>query len=215
MSKDSLRPLVIIGGGGHASVLVDILRQQQRKILAVISPDCVNTRVAFSGLTHFTHDEDIFRFKAEDVLLVNGIGMLPKSHLRLQLSQYYQSHGYQFETVVASSALVSPFANLKAGVQILPNAVVQAGATVQPHTIVNTGAIIEHDCSIGEHNHIAPSATLCGQVNTASQVYIGAGATVIQNIHLADNVIVGAGAIVTQDLMANQVCYSCRNTHSD
>ena len=37
-------PLIIIGGGGHASVLVDILRSQNRQILALISPDDVSSR---------------------------------------------------------------------------------------------------------------------------------------------------------------------------
>ncbi|TNZ44854.1 shikimate dehydrogenase, partial [Vibrio parahaemolyticus] len=42
-------PLVIIGGGGHASVLVDLLRNQNRTILAVMSPDDISTRQAFDG----------------------------------------------------------------------------------------------------------------------------------------------------------------------
>ncbi|MGR5070272.1 acetyltransferase [Vibrio alfacsensis] len=212
MSKLSLKPLVIIGGGGHASVLVDILREQQRKILAVISPDDLDSRLVFDGYEHFRHDEDVFQFKPEDVLLVNGVGALPKSSLRHRLTQLYQSRGYHFETVIASSALVSKFAKIETGVQVFPNAIIQAGASIDCHTIVNTGVIVEHDCIIGQFNHLAPRATLCGQVRTALNVYIGAGATVIQNIQLADNVVVGAGAVVTKDVASDQVCYPCRMT---
>ena len=32
------KPLVIIGGGGHASVIVDILKRQKREIVAVMTP---------------------------------------------------------------------------------------------------------------------------------------------------------------------------------
>ncbi|MGR5470774.1 DapH/DapD/GlmU-related protein, partial [Vibrio astriarenae] len=89
---------------------------------------------------------------------------------------------------------------IETGVQVFPNAIIQAGASIDCHTIVNTGVIVEHDCIIGQFNHLAPRATLCGQVRTALNVYIGAGATVIQNIQLADNVVVGAGAVVTKDV---------------
>lgn len=212
MNNTPLKPLVVIGGGGHASVLVDILLQQQRKVLAVICPDDLSERRIFSGFPHFRHDEDVFQFNRNDVLLVNGIGALPKSGLRSKLACFYAAHGYQFETVVASSAQVSKFSEIQAGAQVLPSAIIQSGATIGSHTIVNTGAIVEHDCSIGSFNHLAPSSTVCGQVTTSDNVYIGAGATVIQNILLEKNVIVGAGATITQHVPLDTICYPRRVT---
>ncbi|MDF2153919.1 acetyltransferase [Vibrio sp. CAU 1672] len=212
MSNSNLKPLVVLGGGGHASVLVDLLRAQQREIRAVICPDDLGARAAFAGLTHFTDDDDVFQFSPEEVLLVNGIGALPQSTLRQKLSEYFIAHGYRFETVVALSAQVSPYAKLEAGVQVFPNAVIQAGVMIGSHSIINTGAIVEHDCVIGPFNHLAPRATLCGQVQTAGNVYIGAGATVIQNINLAENVVVGAGAVINQNVLPSQVCYPGRVT---
>ncbi|ANQ20366.1 shikimate dehydrogenase [Vibrio natriegens] len=212
MNKESLKPLVIIGGGGHASVLVDVLLQQQREILAVICPDKLSDRSIFSGLPHFRKDEDVFRFDSDAVLLVNGVGVLPKSGLRSKLTQFYTAHGYHFETVIASSAQISRFAEVHSGAQILPNAIVQTGATIGRHTIVNTGAIVEHDCTIGQFNHLAPRSTLCGQVTTGDNVYVGAGATVIQNVLLDTNAIVGAGATITQSVPLDTICYPNRVT---
>ncbi len=193
-------------------MLVDILLQQQREILAIICPDDLSDRRIFSGLEHFCRDEDVLRFDSEDVLLVNGIGALPKSGLRNKLACFYASHGYQFETVVASSAQVSKFAEIQAGAQVLPSAIIQAGATIGSHTIVNTGAIVEHDCSVGSFNHLAPRSTLCGQVTTGNNVYVGAGATVIQNVLLDKNAIIGAGATITQHVPLDTICYPSRVT---
>ncbi|WP_036804116.1 acetyltransferase [Photobacterium profundum] len=212
MSSSLIKPLLIIGGGGHASVLVDILRAQGREVLAVVCPDDISMRRVFSGIRHLTKDDDVLAFSPDDVLLVNGIGMLPASGLKRTLNQYYLSHHYQFETVIAESAQVSPFANVEVGAQIFAGAIVQAGAQIGAHSVINSGAVIEHDCSIGHYNHIAPRATLCGQVITQDDVYVGAGATVIQSIMLAKNAIVGAGAIVTKHLSVNQICYPSRAT---
>ncbi|ANU37725.1 acetyltransferase [Vibrio scophthalmi] len=206
------RPIVLIGGGGHASVLVDILRTQNRKILAIVCPDDISQRSAFNGIQHLKQDDDVLRFPSDDVVLVNGIGMMPKSHLKRKLNEYYLSHGYQFETVIAKSAQVSLYAVIESGVQIFAGAIVQAGASVGTHSVINSGAIIEHDCQIGCYNHIAPRATLCGQVTTQDEVYVGAGSTVIQNLKLEQGSIIGAGAIVTENISSQNICYPSRST---
>ena len=201
----------MIGGGGHSSVLVDILRSQKREILAVISPEDLSSRTVFKELMHYRNNEDVLKFSFDRVMLINGIGLLPKSDLKRKINEYYLSKGYRFETVIAESAQVSPYAKIGAGVQIFPRAIVNTGSIIEDHTIVNSGVIIEHDCNIGEYNHIAPAATLCGQVKTLESVYIGAGATVIQNVSLGQNVIVGAGAVVTKNLDPDDICYPWRS----
>ncbi len=201
------KPLVLLGGGGHASVLADILLGQGRQILAVICPDDISSRSVFAGLTHLTRDEDVEHFSPDSVLLVNGIGMLPRSTFRQRINQKFLELGYQFETVIASDAHVSPFAIIHAGVQILSGARVQTGAQIAGHTIVNSCALVEHDCQIGAYNHIAPKATLCGEIHTEENVFIGANATLIQGIVLESQSVVGAGAILTQSLSSGYTCY--------
>lgn len=203
-------PIVMIGGGGHASVLVEILLSQGRDILAIISPEDVSERSVFQGITILEKDEDILRFDKDKILLVNGIGMMPKSGFKKKINDYFLSLGYQFETVIADSALVSPFSKIETGAQIFPMAIVQTGATVGRHSIINTGALVEHDCKIGAYNHIAPNATLCGQVETKENVYVGSGSTVIQGISIGNGAIVGAGASVTKSLEENTIAYPAR-----
>jgi sugar O-acyltransferase (sialic acid O-acetyltransferase NeuD family) len=212
LSNQRLKSLVIIGGGGHASIIVDILRSQKRNILAVISPEDIKHRAVFLGIKQLKSDDQILSFSPQEVLLVNGIGMLPKSDLKRTVNEYFLSQGYQFETVIADSAQISAFATVEHGSQVFAGAIVQAGALVGAHSVINSGVILEHDCKIGQYNHIAPRATLCGQVSTDENVYVGAGATIIQNINLAKNSIVGAGAIVTKHLSSYEIYYPSLST---
>ncbi|NAW59693.1 MULTISPECIES: acetyltransferase [unclassified Vibrio] len=210
MSDQPMLPIVMIGGGGHASVLTEILLTQGREILAVISPEDISQRPVFRGMAHLKNDEDVLTFSKDKVLLVNGIGMMPKSGFKRKINEYFLSLGYRFETVIADSAYVSPFSKIEAGTQILPMAIIQTGVTVGSHSIINTGALVEHDCKIGAYNHIAPKATLCGQVETKENVYIGAGSTVIQGVSIGSGAIVGAGAGLTQSLEENTIAYPAR-----
>ncbi len=196
------KPLVLIGGGGHASVLADILLGQGRDIVAVISPDALSSRAVFAGLEHLTQDEEVKRFSPESVHLVNGIGMLPRSMLRQRVNQQFLELGYQFETVIASDAHVSRFATIHSGAQILSGARVQTGAVIGEHTIVNSGALVEHDCQIGAYNHIAPRATLCGGISSEELVFIGAGAVICPGVSLGRKCIVGAGVTIRSDVLA-------------
>lgn len=203
-------PIVMIGGGGHASVLAEILLTQGRDILAVISPEDVSQHSVFKGITTLKKDEDILKFGKDKILLVNGIGMMPKSGFKQKINEYFLSLGYQFETIIADSAFVSPFSKIETGAQILPMAIIQTGVTVGCHSIINTGALVEHDCIIGAYNHIAPKATLCGQVETKENVYVGAGSTVIQGISIGCGAIVGAGTCLIQTLEENSIAYPAR-----
>ncbi|MCC4831111.1 acetyltransferase [Shewanella sp. 10N.7] len=212
MSNDKLKPIVVIGGGGHASVLVDILRSQNREILAIICPNDISERNVFSGIEHLRNDADVLNFSHENILLVNGIGMLPRSDLKQKLNQYYLCLGYKFATVIATSAQVSPFSTIESGVQIFAGAIIQAGVSICEHSVINSGVILEHDCKVGTYNHIAPRATLCGQVSTGNDVFIGAGATIIQNIEIEHRAIVGSGALVTKNLATNNIYYPSQST---
>ncbi len=189
-----------MGGGGHASVLIDILLRQKREIMAVICPQSVAERLVYNGIRHIKNDEELTSFSCDDVRLVNGIGFTPWSKLRASISTYGRNLGFRFETVIDDSAYVSPFAEIGEGAQILTNAVVQTGTTVGEDSIVNTAAVIEHDCFIGPNNHIAPNATLCGEVVTGSNVFIGAGATVLPHIKLSQDCLVGAGMVIKKDM---------------
>lgn len=205
------KPLIVLGGGGHASVLVELLLAQGREILAIVSPDDLSKRLIFDGIRHLKNDDDVLNYRPDLVWLVNGIGQMPNSSLRSQLDNKFSKLGYQFESVISENAIVSPSATLFAGVQIFDSVVIQTGASIGENTIINTGAIIEHDCQIGRDNHIAPRATLCGQVLTEADVYVGASATIIQNIRIEKGSLVGAGATITHNLPSYHIAYPCRS----
>ena len=202
--------MLIIGAGGHASVLVDILRQQKREILGIVSPEMDVTRQVFQGIHHYTSDDDILNFESDSIMLVNAIGSLPKSNLRSNIYAKFIGLGYKFSQVIASDVRISDFAELSDGVQVMHGVIIQAGTTIGENTIVNTGATIDHDCNIGMFNHIAPGVTLSGQVQTEKNVHIGTGASVIQSVVISKDVVVAAGATITKNVEENTVCYPAR-----
>ena len=191
-------PVVILGGGGHASVLAEICIEQGRQILAVVAPEQTLSRQIFRGVRHIINDDDVLEFSARDVELVNGVGGLPGSELRKRLATKYVALGYHFATIVSPSAFVSRSAKLEEGVQVLPGATINAGALIRSHSIVNSCSLVEHDCRIDSFVHIAPSATICGGTNIGEGAQIGPGSVVAQGLNIGKYSIIGAGASVVR-----------------
>lgn len=211
MSDIDDKAIVIIGAGGHAAVLADILLAQNCHIVALVAPDLPQKRDVFASIPVFSDEVFLQHFSPNDAVLVNGIGQLPYSTLRQKIFEEYQSKGFQFRTIIADTAFVSAWASIQEGGQVLPHAVVQTGALIGMNTVINTGAIVEHDCHIAAHNHVAPRSVLCGDVSSGQGVYIGAGAIIIQGVEIEENAIIGAGSIITEHVPSQHITYPYRS----
>lgn len=204
------KPVVLIGAGGHAKVLMSLLRQQGINIIAIISPLPPQASGLFQGIDHYSHDSDISRFSAQDVELINGVGALPNQTARRRVFEHFTSLGFRFRSVIANSAIVTDDCQLAQGVQILPGAIVNVDTVLGDNVLINSGAIIEHDCQLQAHTVVSPGAILCGGVRCGTNAYIGAGATIIQGIQLGENTLAAAGSTVVHNLLDNQVIYCAK-----
>ncbi|MBI5563116.1 MAG: acetyltransferase [Deltaproteobacteria bacterium] len=193
-------PIIIIGGGGHAKVLIDALRLRSAEVIGVTDADASRHGQELLGVPIIGGDEAVSQRPAGGVLLVNGIGSTGTPTRRQEVFARFKAKGFSFATVIHPSAVIAPEARLGEGCQIMAGAVIQTGAVIGQNAIVNTGAAIDHDCVIGGHAHVAPGATLCGGVAVGNGTHIGAGATVIQYLTIGQWALIAAGAVVTKDV---------------
>lgn len=201
------KPVLLLGAGGHAAVVMDMLRQLNCTVVGVVAKDQPKSLGVFEGIAWHSSDDDVLSFDKDEVLLVNAIGSLPGQEVRFKVQQKFKQLGYRFMTVVSPKAIVSDYALLSEGVQVMPGCIVNINASIGEGSIINSGAIIEHDCVIGRYNHVAPGAVLSGAVVTGDYVHIATGARVIQSIHIGEHALVGAGATVNKDLESNKTLY--------
>ena len=191
-------PVIILGGGGHAKVLVHALLGAHRQILGYTDPD--ETRPPILDVTRLGGDEVVLKYRPEEVRLANGVGSASSTTRREELYHRFSAKGYSFESVIHPSAIIASGVQLSEGVQIMAGAILQAGSSVGANAIINTGAIVDHDCVVGAHSHIAPGAALSGCVRVESGAHVGTGASLIQGVSIGAGSIVGAGAVVIEDV---------------
>ncbi len=193
---------IILGGGGHARVLIDVLRASHAATIhgvldmnqavwgttvldvpIVGGDDCVPQMIR-EGVTHF----------------VVGLGGVGDNAPRRRLFELGLKSHLTPLSVSHPSAVCSPAARIGYGSVLFPTAVVNAGAVLGVNVIVNSGAIVEHDCELGDHVHVATGARLASTVRVGAFAHIGAGATVRQCLSIGEGAVIGAGAVVVEDV---------------
>lgn len=206
------RPLVMLGAGGHARVLVALARSAGYPVLGVCDPALADDAVSnWEGLNVLGDDGALSRLAPDCVALMLGVGQLVARTLREQLYASWRERGYDFPALVHPAAWVAPGVVLGDGVQVMAGAVIQPGCEIGENTIINTRAGVDHDCQIGRDVHVAPGATLCGSVTVEDGAFIGAGATVIQSVRIGIGAVVGAGVTLTRDLTPRTTILSAAN----
>jgi len=193
-------PFLILGAGGHARVVADLLLCQNWQIVGFLDPDTSLWETDWRGVPVLGGDEKLTRYPAHTHDLVNGVGSIGCPELRRAVFERYREAGYNFPYLVHTSATIAIDVNLGVGSQIMAGSVVQTGTVIGQNVIINTGACVDHDCCIGDHAHIAPGAIVCGGVRVGENAHVGTGATVIQGIKIGRNSFVAAGAVVIRDV---------------
>ena len=197
------KSVFIISAGGHAKVLLECLIAMGKNISAFIETDATKIGCKILNIDVISQDFFLKNYAAADVLLVNGLGSINVPLLRKKVFLFFKEREYSFLNLIHPTAYVAKDIVLGEGSQVLAGSILQIGSAIQDNVIVNTGALIDHDCIIGHHSHIAPGATLSGGVSIDESCHIGCAATVVQGITIEKESLVAAGAVVIADLEKN------------
>ena len=190
-----IKPVILVGAGGHASVIADSLKRDERTVLGVVNPTPPQKKKYF-GFDYLGTDEVLSDYVNRDVELVNGIGILPNYSRRKEISKSFGEMGFVFATIIDPTVIIGSGVEIGQGAQIMAGVILQANSVIGRDCIINTGAYIDHDCTIGDQSCVAPGAVLCGNLTIGNDVFLGASACVLQGIEVGNDVVVGAGVTV-------------------
>lgn len=198
---------IILGAGGHARVLIDCLQHSKEVAIFGIldpNPDLIGSTIF--DVPILGNDGLLTEMMAKGVeYFVLGVGGAGNNHPRIRLFNQALRYGLKPLTVTHPSAIISRWATIGDGSQLLPGCIVNAAVRIGMNCIINSGSIVEHDCTIGDHVHIATGAKLASTVQVGEGAHIGAGSTIRQLIKVGEYAVIGAGAVVVKDVPANTV----------
>ncbi|MGL5050419.1 MAG: acetyltransferase [Fusobacteriaceae bacterium] len=201
-----MKKVIIIGAGGHAKVVIDIILQRQ-KIL--------DDKISILGILDDSFSENFYKklFGISILGKIDKILELPKdifyviaignNSVRKNIAKKYKNINYM--TTIHPTSIIAESVEIGTGSVIMAGVIINSSTKIGKHSIINSGAVVEHDNVLSDYVHISPNATLCGEVLIGEETWIGAGAIVIQGVKVSESVLVGAGAVILKDIKQNNV----------
>lgn len=193
--------VVIIGAGGHAKVIADIIIKSGDNIIGFLDDNiAINNKIL--GYHIIGKISDIPKLSEKnDYFYALGIG---SNSIRKKI---YERYNIKYYTAIHPSSQIAIDTEIGEGSVIMATAIINTSTKIGKCCIINTGSIIEHDNIIGDYVHISPNATLSGTVRIGDLTHVGTNASIKNNIEIANNCIIGVGSVVVKNILESNGVY--------
>ncbi|MFW6116154.1 MAG: acetyltransferase [bacterium] len=191
---------LIVGAGGHAQVVADILLGMQKDDADIVPVGYLDDDPALEGqrllgLPVLGDTAQISDVPHEAVVVAIG-----DNATRQRMFERLQSQGEQFVVARHPNSVIASGVEIGPGSMICAGAIANPGSTIGANVILNTGCTVDHHNRIGDHAHIAPGVHLGGAVEVGEGALVGIGATVMPQRRVGAWSVVSAGAVVHSDV---------------
>ncbi|MCY6370507.1 acetyltransferase [Clostridium ganghwense] len=198
-----MEKIVLVGGGGHCKVIIDIIKSMRKyEIVGITDNKGIGDKIL--DIPIIGNDEvlsQVYKGGVRNAFV--SLGALNNMNLRDEIYYKLRNIGYEIPKLIHNKAVVSPYAKVEDGTCVMAGAVINTGAVIQENCIINTSSVIEHDCFVGRNSHVSPRACIAGGVKIGNNSHIGMGASIIQGINVGSNVVIGAGSVVLNHVKDN------------
>lgn len=191
--------IVLVGGGGHCTSVIDVIELEGRfRIAGIVDRQNIGKKVL--GYPIIASDNELSNIAKEYNNFLITVGHIESNAARIRLFEQLKQIGANFPIIISPRAYVSTHSKIEEGTIVMHGAFVNAATKVGKNNIINTSAIIEHDSTIGDHCHISTAAVVNGGCTIGSHTFIGSDAVLRQSITITDHVVIGAGSVVLSNI---------------
>jgi sugar O-acyltransferase (sialic acid O-acetyltransferase NeuD family) len=193
-----MKPLILIGGGGHCKSVIDVAESAGYTILGIMDrPEEAGKNVL--GYKVIGTDAEMAKF-ADQAEFVVTVGQIKSPDLRIKLHRMLADAGCQLATIIAPTAHVSKYASVGEGTVVLHQAVINADAKIGKGCIINTFANIEHDVIVGDYCHISTGAMINGGTKVGDGTFVGSQSVINQCVTVCEGAVIASGSVVNKDI---------------
>lgn len=191
--------LVIVGTGGHAGVVIDAIRQQDRgKEIVGLLDDFLPEGTERHGLKVLGKVEDIAKLDKDYWYFIAVGENSGRSHVWNRMEDVRKRSVRTIASVGHPASVI--LGHTEPGVFVAAGGFVGVNAYVGKGSIINTHASLDHNSRMGEFSHLAPGAVVGGHVDIGNNTLVGIGAMVRDRVRIGNNCVIGMGSVVLHDV---------------
>ena len=187
-----MKKLIIIGAGGHGSVVADAAAKSGYKKIAFLDDGVATNCLGYPVIGKTAEAEN---YKNCDFFVAIG-----NARTREKVMAQLAEKGISVVNIIHPSAIIAKGVTMGKGVLLAPGAIVGPNVTLGDGVIVNTSASIDHNNHIGKYCHVSVGAHLAGDVTVGDYTWVGIGTIVSNGVGVCEDCMIGAGAVVVKDV---------------
>ena len=202
-----LKPIILLGGGGHCKSAIDVIEAEGKfEIIGILDlPEKKGNYVLNYEI--IGSDDTIDSFITSCKYFLVTLGQIKRAKPRIDLYTKIKKAGGVLPNIISPNAYIGKNVIVGEGNIIMHSAIINTGAEIGNNCIINNMALIEHDTTIGNHVHISTGANINGNCRIGNGCFIGSGSTTIEGILIEDNVTIGAGSVIVNDIEKNKTVF--------
>lgn len=185
-----MRPLLIVGAGGHGRAVAEAVLMGPEWSLAGFADDGWPGLKEIWGHAVLASSGALASCRERARFAIVAVG---NNAAREALHGRLREAGFELATVVHPRALVSPRAALGPGCAVMAGAVVGTEATLGQGAIVNCGAVVDHHCQVEDFGHLGTGACMAGGSVLGRGAWLQAGATLGYRVRVAAGEVLRPG----------------------
>ncbi len=204
--NDESESILIVGGGGLAKMVIDLIQQTGEYHIAGIVDSSLSQGdrvhcVEVIGKDTFETLQNLYSMGISNAVV--AVGSIDDPSKRIEIYERLKQAGFRLPNLVHPNASVEPSVQMGEGNIILANATVGSATELGNLCYINTASVISHDCVLDDNVHLAPGAILAGRVTIGVNSLIGMGATVFIEVKIGRNVRIRNGLHTFKDIPDN------------
>lgn len=202
--------IIILGRGGHAKVVIDIIESAGLYNIIGITDVSIDDTTNYLGYPILGDDDVLPVYFRKGVRnLAIGVGSYRNNTNRKKIFNRIKSMGFNIPVLIHPSAVISKSVFLDEGCVIFQGVNLNTDIKIGKNNIIATGANIDHETSLGDHVLISAGVTIGGNVEIEDEVLCALGSNIISGVRINVNIVVGAGAVVVNDLIEKGTYLGC------
>ena len=196
--------VIVIGSGGHAKVVIDILQTMGDVFILGITSNSIPKGEKFNTIEVLGDDESIVNtFDKSKVKLAMGLGGYRDNSLRTNVYEKMKSFGFTFINAIHPHSFISQSCKLGEAVTIFPGVILNTEVSIGNNSIIATSATIDHETIIGDNVLVSAGVTIGAYSKIGNQSLLALGAKVISGLIIGENTLIASGAVVVSDTFPN------------
>jgi sugar O-acyltransferase (sialic acid O-acetyltransferase NeuD family) len=196
--------VVLIGSGGHAKVVADILREMGTYEIIGVTVKDTGSHDTFCGYPILGGDEVLPKLINDGVRSVAiGIGGFTDNNLRKRVYTKVKALGFRVVSAIHPRTAISGSASLGEGVVIFPGVIINTEVRVGNNVVIATGSTVDHETTVEDHVLISAGVTIGAYASIREGALIALGAKIVSGIQVGKNALVAAGGVVIENVGEN------------